>query len=562
MRRRSPFVSIFFLVPFLFAQQSPRAVKSSTLSGVVLDSTNSTPVKRATVRLVTLGTTTFEDDQHISAMTDEQGRFEFKELPPGSYEARVEHTGFVEARHSRLIVRLNPGQTMQDLALRLTPAAVITGHVVNEHGEPLANVSVQAMRYAYSATGRRLQGAGGANTDDQGEYRMFGLPPGRYYVRASFNMNAGEIAGSVAPGSGSNTGPQMRYPASYYPGVDSPAEASLLDLRPADQVSIDFNLVPERGVYIRGHLPADPQGALGTFVMLLDEDGMQGQAAAHNGAFEFPSILPGKYTLIAMQVRLDNQKPVRLTRTIQVGQTDLNNVDLEVSPVLSGAIHGRVRVAGNARLELSQLIVTLQATEARRPEFAFQPDDRGNSFPGLGAVQRDGSFVMTMPDDGPGVYYTEVSARGPGLENFYTKAVSYGDMDITESGLTLPTSAAPLEIVIAADGATVQGRVTDARDQPVDNATVVAIPANPNLQRWAELYQPATTDQNGQFTVRGLRPGEYQVYAWQDIESYAFLDPDFMRTYENRGTALKADPNGRYTIVLHVLDEQPPGPAQ
>lgn len=559
MRRRSLFVSIFLLVPFLFAQQSPRAVKSSTLSGVVLDSTNSTPVKRATVRLVTLGTTTFEGYQHISAMTDEQGRFEFQELPPGSYEARVEHTGFVEARHSRLIVRLNSGQTMHDLALRLTPAAVITGHVVNEHGEPLANVSMQAMRYTYSATGRRLQGAGGANTDDQGEYRMFGLPPGRYYVRASFNANTGE-AGSVTPDSGSNSGPQMRYPATYYPGVDSPAEASLVDLRPADQVSIDFNLVPERGVYVRGHLPADPQGALGTFVMLFDDEGMQGQAAAHNGAFEFPGILPGKYTLMAMQLRLDNQKPVRLTRTIQVGQTDLNNADLEASPVLSGAIHGQVRVAGNARPELSQLIVTLQATEARHREFAMQSDDRGNLFPGLGAVQKDGSFVMAMPDDGPGVYYTGVSARGPGLEDFYTKTVSYGDTDITESGLMLPTSAAPLELLIAADGATVQGRVTDAKDQPVDNATVVAVPSNPKLRRWAELYQPATSDQNGQFTVRGLRPGDYQVYAWQDIESYAFLDPDFMRAYESRGQVLKAEPNGRYAIVLHPLDEQPAEP--
>lgn len=560
MRRCTLFVSVLLLVPFVFAQQSPRTVKNSTLSGLVLGSPNSAVVKRATVRLVPLGEITFEDDQHISAMTDDQGRFEFKEVPPGSYEVRVEHTGFVPARHSRQIVRLNPGQAIQDLALRLTPAAVITGHVLNEQGEPLASVSVQAMRYAYSATGRRLQGAGGANTDDQGEYRMFGLPPGRYYVRASFNMNAGEVAGSVAPGSGS-TGPQMRYPPTYYPGVDSAEEASLVDIRPADQVSIDFNLVPERGVYVRGHLPADPQGGLGTFVMLLDEDGMQGQAVARNGAFEFPGILPGKYTLMAMQVRLDKHEPVRLTRTIQVGQTDLNNVDLEVSPTLSGAIHGRVRVAGDVRPELSQMIVMLQAIEARRPEFAFQSgDDTGKPFPGLAAVQKDGSFVMAMPDDGPGVYYTAVSARGPGLEDFYTKAVLYGDTDITESGLTLPTAAAPLEILIAADGATVQGRVTDAKDQPVDNATVVAIPANPKLRRWAELYQPVNTDQNGQFTIRGLRPGDYGVYAWQDIESYAFLDPDAMRAYENRGLPLKAEGKGRYAIVLHVLDEQSPEP--
>jgi len=561
MRRCSLLVSVLLLVPFVFAQQSPRAPNNSTLSGLVLDSTNSTPVKRATVRLIPTGQLTFEDDQRISAMTDDQGRFEFKEVPPGNYEVRVEHPGFVATRHSALRIRLNSGQTMHDLALRLTPAAVITGHVVDEHGEPMSSVNVQAMRYAYSATGRRLQGAGGASTDDQGEYRMFGLPPGRYYVRASFNMNGGVVAGSVASGSGSETGPQMRYPPTYYPGVDSADEASLVDVRPADQLSIDFNLVPVRGVYVRGRLPGNTQGAFGTVIMLLNEDGMQGQAIVRNGAFELPGVLPGTYMLTAMQIRADSQKPVRLAKTIQVGQTDLNNVELDFGQVFGGAIHGRVRVAGNSRPNLNQLIVALQPVEAKSQEFGFQSGDNDSRvFPGLGPVQGDGTFVMGVPQDGPGVYYTAVSARGPGLEDFYTKMVSYGDKDITETGLTLPTSAATLEVVIAGDGATVQGRVTDAKDQPVDNATVIAIPANPKLQRWAELYQPAATDQNGQFTVRGLRPGDYQVYAWRDIDPYAFLDPEFMRPYENRGQALKAEPNGRYALVLHPLDAQPPEP--
>jgi hypothetical protein len=242
----------------------------------------------------------------------------------------------------------------------------------------------------------------------------------------------------------------------------------------------------------------------------------------------------------------------------------MDNVELGEgsSPPLTGMIRGEVRVANDgAHPNLSQL--TLFLTPADLKQRALRPDsfiigNKKGALPGVGQVHKDGTFSMGMPMEGSGTYFTMLTARGTGLESFYSKSVIYGGKDITETGLALPASSAPLEIVIAGDGATVQGSVIDEKNQPVDSAIVIAIPTNPKLRQWTELYQPATTDQNGQFTIRGLRPGEYHLFAWEEIDSYAFLDPEFMRPYESRGQELKAEANGRYNVVLHILDAAPP----
>ena len=564
MRRSFSFVLPLFLIgTFLYAQQPSVSPRYGAIYGVVVDTTNSAPVKYANVTLSATGDqVAFEGGQGISATTDDAGRFEFKDIPPGKYAIRAERPSFAALQWPGLRITVRAGQTVRDLVLRLAPGAVITGHVVDEHGQPMASVNVQAMRYVYSPGGRRLQGYGGGTTNDLGEYRIFGLSPGRYYIRATVNMDGAVSPGPVASGLGAEKGPQMRYPATYYAGVSSLDQASLLELRPADQATIDFNFTPVAGVYVRGRLPEVGKGALGTSVVLFDIEGVpHGQTMAHNGGFEFPGVLPGNYTLTATEFRTDGQKPVRMSRNIQVGQTDVNNADLEISPGLSGAIHGQIRVAGESHPDLSQLVVSLHPVEGRQQTVVFQTGDgSGDAIPGLAMVHKDGSFDMAMPNAGPGVYFTALSARSSGLEDFYTKSVAYGDSDITETGLQLPTSPATLELVIAADGATVQGSVIDSKNEPVDGATVVAIPSNPKLRRWSELYQTSDTDQNGHFTLRGVRPGGYRLYAWRDIDPYAFLDPEFMRDYTDRGQALKADANGRYAVVLHALDTQQPGP--
>jgi protocatechuate 3,4-dioxygenase beta subunit len=126
-----------------------------------------------------------------STATDVGGSFAMKDIDPGKYRLSVNRIGFVAGEYgargplqSGTTLSLARGQHLQGADFRLTPHAVITGRVVDEDGEPVANAQVQAMRYRYTQGRKQLQPFGGSSTNDLGEYRMFGLAPGRYYLSA------------------------------------------------------------------------------------------------------------------------------------------------------------------------------------------------------------------------------------------------------------------------------------------------------------------------------------------------------------------------------------------
>src|SRR5207248_1961743 len=127
-----------------------------------------------------------------STTTDAEGKFAMKDIDPGKYRLSVNRTGFVNAEYGArgamrpgTTLSLDPKQHLQDVVFRLTPQAVITGRVLDEDGEPVAYVQVQSLRYRYNQGRKQLMPFGGASTNDLGEYRIFSLPPGRYYLSAT-----------------------------------------------------------------------------------------------------------------------------------------------------------------------------------------------------------------------------------------------------------------------------------------------------------------------------------------------------------------------------------------
>ena len=144
-----------------------------------------------------------------------------------------------------------------------------------------------------------------------------------------------------------------------------------------------------------------------------------------------------------------------------------------------------------------------------------------------------------------------VTARGGGYEDYYTKAVRYGGKDVSASGFS-PAASGMLEVVIANDGGQVEGTVVDEQQKPCDGALVVAVPA-PEYRRQRDLYVFGTTDQNGKFTLRGIKPGEYKVFAWDSAEGTDYWNAEFLKVYEAVGQPLQVDRNSRASIVLKVI---------
>ena len=139
-------------------------------------------------------------------------------------------------------------------------------------------------------------------------------------------------------------------------------------------------------------------------------------------------------------------------------------------------------------------------------------------------------------------------------EGFYIKSIQLGEQEILESGLDLSKGAAgPLRITLRSGTTTLEGSVTDKDSKPVASATVVLIPKSESRRRSAKFYKTAIADQQGHFTLKSVEPGEYKIYAWEDVETMAWMDADFVKPVENNGVAVTVEAGNRQQLQLKAI---------
>jgi hypothetical protein len=203
--------------PFAGALNGPPA--KASVAGVIVRATTGEPIARATVTLTRTASPGTgprgggpqaqpgqqpqgqQQPQTLTTNTDDQGKFQFKDVDEGAYRIVAARNGFTRQEYGQrssnrpgTVMTIRAGQQVTDISFRLTPASTITGRVIDSTGEPLPGITVQALRSTYDATGKRtLQPAGSARTNDLGEYRMYWINPGRYFVSANPARSALEL---------------------------------------------------------------------------------------------------------------------------------------------------------------------------------------------------------------------------------------------------------------------------------------------------------------------------------------------------------------------------------
>lgn len=522
------------------AAQQPAAkpANTCTVEGTVLAADSGQPLRKAWVSL----SKTEGREAPAGAVTDASGRFTIKYVEPARYYLFASRTGYVRQQYgqrdsdsSGTILALSPGQHARDVSFRLIRAAAISGRIYDEDSEPIQNADVQALRYRYVNGQRQLAGGGFARTNDLGEYRLFGLAPGQYYVRADYNPRQ---FGDDAAG---NT-----YAPAYYPGSGDPSDATPVALRAGDDFpGVDFSLQPVRNVSISGRVfnAITGQPGAGANVYLIPRTrnpmtsytfSMQNYVRDSQGGFKLEGVLPGSYYLVGM-VTVEGKRFVS-RQPVEVGDSDVQGVNLVIGPGIT--LKGRLHVEGKADVSGAQIWLN-----PRDQQISF-----GNT---TDTVRPDGSFGLTNVADGS---YEVNVFRLP--EDAYVKSARLGNEDVLVSGIEITSgqAAGPLEIVVEANGGRVDGSV--GKDgKPFSGVTVVLVPEDAAMHKDERWFKQTTTDQYGNFTLRGIRPGDYKIFAWEKIEPGAYQDPNFLRRYEDQGIAVRIEDGSRQTLQLALIGE-------
>src|SRR3954462_6199403 len=192
--------------------KDPPPPPGGRISGRVLAADNGRPVKRARVFA-----TAAELPGGRGMLTDDSGVFDLAELPAGRYPLTVSKSGFVALSYGQrrplqagTPLQLADGQQLKGIEFQLPRGSVISGRVLDEDGDAMPGVMVRIMRYQYLQGERRLTPAGNGQTDDRGQYRVWGLMPGDYYVnaiaRAGGGGGFGGPGGPGGPGGGGRGG--------------------------------------------------------------------------------------------------------------------------------------------------------------------------------------------------------------------------------------------------------------------------------------------------------------------------------------------------------------------
>ena len=534
------------------------------ISGRVI-ADNGRPVKRARAFI-----TAAELSGGRGALTDENGIFDFTELPAGRYTLTVSKSGFVSLSYGQrrplqagTPLQLADGQQLKGIEFRLPRGGVVAGHVFDEDGEPMAGAIVRVMRYQYLQGDRRLTPAGTAQTDDKGQYRVWGLMPGDYYINAVTRLAdfgrgggpggrggpGGAIAGFIGGALGGNIAAvfggagddqdRLAYAPTYFPGVGSANEARPITVGLSQEVlDVDFNLQLVRTSRVSGHV-TNPDGTPTTSgnVNLTAEGaggGGRGQVGINYGSriewdgnFSIGNVPPGRYILRARGD--DTELPQYATQPLAVTGGELNDLPVVLMPgaSLSGSVTflpGQLPVPG----DLTQVRITAPAVD----ESGLGPNPNVR-------VDKDGHFTL----DGVPAGAHLIRPNG-GLRGWALKSVTLEGRDVTDTPIDLKSGQKLANVSVAFTDklSEINGTVADQQGTPITEFTVLAFPTDPSLWRPQSRHiMTARPDQTGKFRIRGLPPAEYYLVTVDPAEQGEWFEPAFLDQHRAAASRLTID---------------------
>ncbi len=537
---RRPYSALLFAACLLLAslkmpaQSSPSSSKTNdtyVLSGTVINSATGEPIPRALVR--TAGRT------QRTAFSDTEGHFQMEGLPSGRVGLSAQKPGFNTEQDMEVSSSgwIDIGPNTGPQVVKLVPQSAISGRVTDAAGQPIEHIGVRLTSRSLRNGRRHWESHGMTETDEDGHFRFSNLMAGTYYLAAGPMAEENRLLAAQEK-------PHLGYPHLYYPGSPDISSASTIQLIAGQQSEADFSLasVPlyEVSGSVSGYLPEQGVG----FQVLTpsgDELSLPTTFNSETGIFHLEGAPAGTYLLRALgqaggqQLRAD----VRLNIA-----SNLDNVRLALAPTVSIPIVARTdsRDSSNTTSpafdpDHPPVSVHLVPTEPAANEVYSAIESHGS-----------GHDTMLLQSVDSGTYTVDVIAHPP----WYVQSATYAQTNVLADDISIASGSQsyPLDLVLRSDSATLTGTLKSADATPPPQATVLVAP-----QAASRVGPRMAQAVGGSFSVRGLAPGDYLVYALDRVDGMEYTNPETLQPYASQAAhvTLTAGQKAQVTVdLIHV----------
>ena len=595
----------------------PASAATAMLAGRIVDATTNRPVGNAIVTLI------YRQSQSapsapvpagmaaplpLMVLTDSEGRFFFRTLKAGTYEARAERRGYLAGAPGRLrpegtstSVILTEGQQVSDLTIRIWKHASIAGTVLDDAGEPVVGVFVYALRR--DPASRNFVSGGSVSTDDRGVFRIGSLTAGDYILSVpsiavtapdgpaiadgGFAMRPAGAVETTRIGSHllqslpwaptipkpSDDGSVSIFPTTYFPAPPGSQGDSTIRVTFGEAASVPpIRIRPVNAVRISGTVANVPgSGTQVQLVLVPDyatslaaENGFETAraVAAVNGEFTMLGVPPGSYRLRASAVPPLNP-PVRLpdgsvhtpgpqerqfswlSEPVVVGARDLT-LALTLRPPLR--VSGRFAFEGAAPPPRSDQvlrdIVSLVPADGRQLIGSRGGRDPGAAGGTFSILDVIGGSYILMP----------ASPATP----WVPKSITWRGEDVIDTPIDLTEDITDVVVTFTDRPISIMGTVRTPSGAPDTEALVIVFPTNP--ARWSRNGVAPMRLRNtrvtplGTFRLPVVPPGDYFLAAMHDAAVVNGISPALLQELSKHAVRLRLDEGATVTQELRRVE--------
>ena len=520
---------------------------TAKLVGRVTSLDTGRPLRRAVVRAAGPD---LRDGKSVS--TDADGRWELREIPAGRLTISVTKGGYVPLSYGQRrpfeagkTVDVANGATVDKLDVALPRGGAVTGRVVDEFGEPVTGVNVSALRFRYLGGQRQLAPSGTSDTtDDLGNYRLHGLPPGDYYVAA--RPNTFTFLGNSEDRNG--------YGQSFYPGASNVNEAQRLQVAVGQEAqNMMISLVPSKISNISGTITSVTGKPVKQGMVMMRENGPVAMtsirpAMIENGAWKISGVAPGEYVLVAQVMDVEAigaagttaGMPTPEIATVPLTVTGEDVTGVALTTTLGGTARGVIRFESGAAPTTPSSTTTLVAVDQ---------DSNAMARTSSATVKPDWTFELKGLSG-------KRMVRAINLPSGWTlKSVIVDGTDVIDSGLEVKPGQeeSNVQVVLTNRKTEISGTVQDTKGAAETDFVVLVFSSDPQHWGWQSRHvRLARPDQTGRFLIDGLPAGAYLAVALEYVEPGEETNPEFLERVKTLATPVRLTEGEKKPITLKL----------